>query len=266
MARAKKKGVILITGHCGNWELMSLVFSANFDKCHAVARALNNRIMNQILENIRSLTGSEVIYKEGAIRKILSALRQGQTVGILIDQAVLKDEAVITSFLGRPALTSKLPALLARKTKAPVIPMFSHRDQNGKHIIVIHPEAKLSSSTDQAPSHPGGHPKSYPVRGKLHSRAPRPMALGPSPLEKGLREKIPGRGDGIIGRPLTGDACSPAQVFQYMLDSPVQLNIFALAKADIHGNMDIGRHADPFQNNPVNPAALHGQIQKVSIG
>ena len=75
--------------------------------------------MNQILENIRSLTGNEVIYKEGAIRKILSVLRQGQTVGILIDQAVLKDEALVTGFLGRPALTSKLPALLARKNQSP---------------------------------------------------------------------------------------------------------------------------------------------------
>jgi Kdo2-lipid IVA lauroyltransferase/acyltransferase len=148
-AQAKGKGVLVITGHCGNWELMAIAFARWFSHNSVVARPLNNRYVNQILEDLRRTTGNDVIYKDGAIRKILTKLRNNETVGILMDQAVLKEESCLDSFLGRPALTTKLPALMARKTGAPVVPIIMHRDEDGGHTIVVHPEVELSTVTDK---------------------------------------------------------------------------------------------------------------------
>ena len=148
-ARAKGKGVLVITGHCGNWELMAIAFARWFSHNSVVARPLNNKYVNQILEELRRTTGNDVIYKDGAIRRILTKLRQNETVGILMDQAVLKEESCLDSFLGRPALTTKLPALMARKTGAPVVPIIMHRDEDGGHTIVVYPEVELSTAPDK---------------------------------------------------------------------------------------------------------------------
>ncbi len=148
-ARSKNKGVILFTGHCGNWELMGLVMAREFGPVQPVARPLNNRYANQILEDLRSITGNHVIYKEGAVRSMLTALRNHETVGILVDQAVLKDESCVVGFLGRPALTTKLPAILARKTGAVVVPVFVNRNDDGSHTLTIHPELELSRHEDR---------------------------------------------------------------------------------------------------------------------
>jgi KDO2-lipid IV(A) lauroyltransferase len=148
-AQAQGKGVLVITGHCGNWELMAIAFARWFVRNSVVARPLNNRYVNQFLEDLRRTTGNDVIYKDGAIRKILTKLRNNETVGILMDQAVLKEESCLDSFLGRPALTTKLPALMARKTGAPVVPIIMHRDQDGGHTIVVYPEVALSNVPDK---------------------------------------------------------------------------------------------------------------------
>jgi KDO2-lipid IV(A) lauroyltransferase len=147
-AKEKNRGVMVVTGHCGNWELMALAFAHHLDRSQVVARALNNPHLNRLLEQIRGLTGNGVIYKDGAIRSMMAAFKQKGTVGILMDQAVLREEAVAVYFLGRPALTSKLPALLARKMRVPVVPMFAHRE-NGRHVVTLFPEIPLSGQADK---------------------------------------------------------------------------------------------------------------------
>jgi KDO2-lipid IV(A) lauroyltransferase len=142
-AKSKNKGVIFFTGHCGNWELMALAFGIKVDKIAVLARKQNNPYINKIIEKIRSAYGNRVIYKKGAIKNILVELKNNGAVGILADQAVLKTEGYKIDFLGIPAWTSKLPALIARKTGAVIIPAFINR--NGKkHVINIFPEVQLS--------------------------------------------------------------------------------------------------------------------------
>ncbi len=149
-AKSKNKGVIIITGHCGNWELMALAFGFRIDNVSGVARMQNNPYLNMLVEKIRAKYGNNVIYKKGALKSILLELRKNKGVGILIDQATLKDEGLIINFLGRPAWTTKMPALIARKTGAPVLPIFIHRDNRevDRHIISIYPEIALSAEDD----------------------------------------------------------------------------------------------------------------------
>ncbi|MBZ0154740.1 MAG: lysophospholipid acyltransferase family protein [Alphaproteobacteria bacterium] len=146
-ARSKGKGVLFITGHCGNWELMALAFGRSMGAFSAVARAQNNPYLNRIIERARASYGNAVLYKKGALRGILSRLGRGETVGVLMDQAVVKEEGVVVDFLGRGAWTMKTPALVARKTGAAVLPVFIHREGNG-HVITISPEVSLSGNGD----------------------------------------------------------------------------------------------------------------------
>lgn len=146
-AKLKGRGVILITGHCGNWELMAVTFSVKVDNVFGVARRQNNPYFNNLVEKIRAKYGNKVIYKKGALKGILLELRKNKGVGILMDQAVLKNEGYIIDFLGKPAWTTKMPALIARKTGAAVIPVFINRDRD-RHVMNIHPEVILSAEQD----------------------------------------------------------------------------------------------------------------------
>ncbi|HMK55748.1 MAG TPA: lysophospholipid acyltransferase family protein [Dissulfurispiraceae bacterium] len=147
-AKEKGKGILFITGHCGNWELTALGFGARVAPLAVIARAQNNPYLNRMVEKARSRYGNRIIYKQGALMAILSELRQNGIVGILMDQSVLPEEGYIIDFLGRGAWTTKIPALLARKRGAAVIPAFIHREGN-RYMGKIYPEVQLSTEQDQ---------------------------------------------------------------------------------------------------------------------
>lgn len=142
-AKLKGKGILFITGHCGNWELLPIATSWRGFTLSIVARPLNNPYLNKALEGLRSKFGNKVIYKSGAVREIIGTLKRGEDVGILIDQSVVEDEAVITEFFGEKVYSMKIPALLAIKTGAVVLPAFVNYLGKGKHRIWIGEEIKL---------------------------------------------------------------------------------------------------------------------------
>jgi KDO2-lipid IV(A) lauroyltransferase len=149
-ARAKGKGLIFITGHFGNWELLGPATRLRFGiRISAVARAQNNPHLDWLVERMRGRRDKAIIYKEGAVKGILRELKAGAAVGILIDQATLANEGVMVPFLGRAALTTRLPALVARKTGTPIVPIFIHREPDGGHVMVISPEVRLSTLEDK---------------------------------------------------------------------------------------------------------------------
>lgn len=147
-AKSKNKGVIFITGHCGNWELMAIAFGLKVDNISVVVRKQNNPYLNRLIEKIRSKYGNKVIYKKGAIKRLFYELNEKRNVGILMDQAVLKEEGYIIDFLGRPSWTTKMPALLARKTGAVVMPAFIN-NEGKRHVINIYPEVEPSNFEDK---------------------------------------------------------------------------------------------------------------------
>ncbi|MFV1977705.1 MAG: lysophospholipid acyltransferase family protein, partial [Candidatus Scalindua sp.] len=142
-AKAKGQGVILITGHCGNWELLSLGISWKGLTTSGVARTLDNPYLNKFMEYLRTKFGNKVIYKTGALKKIFAALKKGESAGILIDQSVVENEAVVTEFFGEKVYAMKIPALLARKTGAAVVPLFINYLGQGRHRIRFNEEIPL---------------------------------------------------------------------------------------------------------------------------
>lgn len=145
-ARAQGKGIIFLTGHCGNWELVALAYSRLFkDSMSVVARRQNNPYLNTMVEKMRMHYENRVIYKDQAMRNMISVIRKNGTIGLLVDQTVFPAEGVLIPFLGRSAWASKAPSLLARKTGVVILPSFIHRE-NGHHVITINPPCVFDES------------------------------------------------------------------------------------------------------------------------
>ena len=142
-AQAKGKGTLLVTGHCGNWELLAIAASTKIAQISIVVRPINNPYLNGLIEHVRKRYGNRVIDKKGALRHIMQGLKRNDCIGILMDQAVVPEEGYVIDFLGRGAWTTKMPAVIAHKTGAAVVPAFIHRDNHG-HRITIFPEVELA--------------------------------------------------------------------------------------------------------------------------
>jgi KDO2-lipid IV(A) lauroyltransferase len=125
LAHAKGKGVLFVTGHFGFWELQAMVHALRLGPMAVLARSLDNRPLNDLLETMRTRTGNSVVYRRGAMRRVMRLLQAGQGVGVLIDQHVQSPDAIYVSFFDRPAATTPAVAALALRTGAPVVPLFA---------------------------------------------------------------------------------------------------------------------------------------------
>lgn len=148
-AITRGKGVLILTGHCGNWELAALALARHFNSpMSVVARRQNNPWLNRMVEKMRLNYDNLIIYKDNAFRRMLAVIRKNGIIGLLVDQAVYPDEGALINFLGRKAWASKAPVLLARKSGATVLPAFIHREAD-RHIIDIYPEISFSGDSSE---------------------------------------------------------------------------------------------------------------------
>ncbi len=142
-AKDKNNGVLCISGHCGNWELISLSFKQHLNaNVWAIARKQNNPYLNTIVEKMRMGYGNKVIYTRAATRPILGVIKSKGVIGMLVDQAVFADNGALIEFLGRKAWANKAPVIFAHKTGVPIVPVFGYRE-NGRHILTFLPEYTL---------------------------------------------------------------------------------------------------------------------------
>jgi KDO2-lipid IV(A) lauroyltransferase len=135
-ALAAGRGLIAVTGHLGNWELIPVYFALRGIPVNVVARRLNDSRLDRLVVAYREKHGVRNIDRDSGARAALRCLRRGEALGVLIDQDTRVD-SVFVDFLGRPASTPSGPASLAMRTGAPVVPVATHRDRRGKHIIEI---------------------------------------------------------------------------------------------------------------------------------
>jgi len=142
-AKEQGNGVLCVSGHCGNWELISLSFKRHLNEnVWAIAKMQKNPYLNTIIEKMRMGYGNKVIYSKAALRPILSVIKDKGVIGMLTDQAVFEENGALIEFLGRKAWANKAPVVIARKTGAPIIPVFGYREHN-RHILTFYPEYRL---------------------------------------------------------------------------------------------------------------------------
>jgi KDO2-lipid IV(A) lauroyltransferase len=140
LAHAQGRGVLFVTGHFGFWEIQAMVHALRLPPMAVLARVLDNRALNDLLERIRTRTGNTVIYRQGTLRRVMRTLQAGGGVGILIDQHIISRDAIYVDFFDRPAATTAAVAVLALRTGAPVIPLFALPIGHGRYrMIYEHP-------------------------------------------------------------------------------------------------------------------------------
>ena len=139
-AHERGRGVLFFTGHFGYWEIHAITHALRSRPIGVLARPLDNPRLHAMLERIRTRTGNSVIYRQGAIRKVIRELAENRGVAILIDQHLHTPDAVYVDYFRRPAATTSALAALALRTGAPVIPVFALPLPHGRYrLIYEHP-------------------------------------------------------------------------------------------------------------------------------
>jgi KDO2-lipid IV(A) lauroyltransferase len=144
--------LVLVTGHCGNWELLGAAFNCRGLAMTVVARPLDAAPLQRLLNRFRERFGTPAVSRGSlrSARQLLSALRCGRALGMLIDQDTLKVESVWVPFFGRPARTPVGAVKIALRQQAVVIPTFIERQPDGRHRIRILPPVALPPEPQRA--------------------------------------------------------------------------------------------------------------------
>lgn len=138
------KGVVVLSGHFGHWELIAMMQGHLGMPMGLIARRLDNPRLERLLARMRGLSGNHVIHKREAIRRSLRVLRDGGAVAIVIDQDA-RDDGVFVPFFGRLASTTPAAALLALRSGAAIVPAFSLLQDDGSYRIVYEPQIAVVS-------------------------------------------------------------------------------------------------------------------------
>ena len=148
-AEARGKGVLVITGHLGAWELSSFYHSMMGHPMGMVIRRLDNRKLDEFVNGIRCLHGNYVLHKDDFGRGLLKAMHAGGTVGILMDTNMTPPQGVFVEFFGRQACTATGLAHVARKTGAAVLPGFMVWEAaEGRYVLHFGPEVEIPQTED----------------------------------------------------------------------------------------------------------------------
>lgn len=150
-ARAKGRGCIYVTAHFGNWELLAHAHALVGRSFNAVVRPLGNPFLDAYLERTRESTGNRIIDKKhGGVRAIIAALRRNEDVGMLVDEYARRSQGVFVPFFGVLASTTAGVAVMALRTRTPLIPVYMVRESGRMCFrVLVLPEIELPDTGDR---------------------------------------------------------------------------------------------------------------------
>jgi Kdo2-lipid IVA lauroyltransferase/acyltransferase len=144
-ARDRGNGVLVLTGHLGAWELSSFYHSLMGYPMGMVIRRLDNRFLDEFVNGIRCMHGNHVLHKDDFARGLMTAMRKGETVGILMDTNMTPPQGVFARFFGVEACTASGLAHVALKTGAAVLPGFLlWEPAERKYVLHFGPEIEFT--------------------------------------------------------------------------------------------------------------------------
>jgi Kdo2-lipid IVA lauroyltransferase/acyltransferase len=124
-AFARGKGVLFLTAHFGGWELSAFVHSMHGHWMHVVMRPMDNVYLDALIRRYRTMHGNQTVGKDDFVRGLLSAMKKGEVVGILMDTNMTPPQGIFVDFFGIPACTASGLARIALRTDAAVVPTFT---------------------------------------------------------------------------------------------------------------------------------------------
>jgi len=136
--KTEKRGVLVTTGHFGNWEMLVFAFAALHEPMSYLARPIDNPLIEDLTVRIRTRFGNRPINKSNSARLAIKILREGGILGILADVNVHPREGVFVPFFGVPACTTTGAALIALRTDALIFPTFCIWDATVNRYRFVH--------------------------------------------------------------------------------------------------------------------------------
>ena len=144
-AHSLGKGVLVATGHFGNWELSAFAHAYLTASMHIVVRPIDNARIDALVEHRRELSGNRAIAKKDAARGILRALAAGDAVGVLIDQNTTPDQGVFIDFFGVKACAGSAFVKLAQHSGAAVVPGYAlWSDKEERYVLHFEPAVEIT--------------------------------------------------------------------------------------------------------------------------
>jgi len=148
-ARNRGKGVLVLNGHLGAWELSSFYHSLAGYPMGMVIRRLDNPLVDSFVNRIRCLHGNRVLHKDDFARGLIASMRAGETVGILMDTNMTPPQGVFVPFFGHLAATASGLARVALKTGAAVLPGFLlWEESERRYVLRFGPRIELIDTGD----------------------------------------------------------------------------------------------------------------------
>lgn len=142
------RGVILLTGHVGNWEISGCRIAAEGYPINVIARAQRDTDITEYVRRTREALGMRVLHRSVAVRGSLRALRDNELLGVLMDQNA-GDDGVFVDFFGHLASTAPGAAAFALRTGAAVVPTFGQRKPDGRHVVELGEPVPLINTGDR---------------------------------------------------------------------------------------------------------------------
>ena len=144
------KNFILITGHYGNWELLSQSIAIKFNlTLVGVGRKIDSAKMDEVLRKNRERFNVEMVYKKGAMKGCIKVINQKKVVGILTDQAIRKKQSIEVDFFGEKATHTPLASILSRKFGLDLIPAYIETNDYKEYIVTIYDPIKTLKTDNQ---------------------------------------------------------------------------------------------------------------------
>lgn len=149
-AAEQKRGILILSGHFGNWELSAVAAMLQFkryqNRFHVIRKRLGLGLESVVFGRFHN-AGLRVIRQTDALTSVFDALEKNDVVIFIMDQHnVLGSKAIAVEFFGREAGTNRSLALVARQSGAPVIPAVSYRGRDSRHVMNFHPQLEWISA------------------------------------------------------------------------------------------------------------------------
>lgn len=153
-ALQQNKGVLILTAHFGNWDLLGMYTVKKGYPLTIISKVIKNKALNDVWMDLRKEYGVNILPADNAFRPCLKALKRNELIGFILDQNRPSGEGIFVDFFGRPASTTPGLAFMAAQSQAPVVPVFIHRTPDLRHVLevqeAIPPPADREPATIQA--------------------------------------------------------------------------------------------------------------------
>jgi lauroyl/myristoyl acyltransferase len=146
---ADNKPAVTVSGHIGCWEILSQLAFLEGHSMMSVAKDIGTGGMTELLMKSRKSIGQEIVHADGAFRPLMQGLKEGKSLGLLVDQVVdTKDGGVWVKFFGVPITVSAAPAFFSAKGKAPIVVAWSRPLKDGRYRCEVVTSYKPEDARD----------------------------------------------------------------------------------------------------------------------